>query len=233
MMYFIKAIYFAPEESVMKRILGLIVGVLLTIVPVTSLAQANVPAGVALGIEPVRFRLDAARSTFMVHANRAGLAWFKGHSHRIAVKDFSGEVSLALDALNPASLELTVRVNSLEETDPVFTREQKAIIKKELDELVLESAKYPEIKFKSTDVNGSITHAAFDVQIGGELTLHGVTRHITIPARVTLDGDSLRAVGEFEINRKKYGVKATTAARGLVRIRHGIKFKFDIIGTRV
>jgi len=217
----------------MKRAIGLIVGVLLTIAPVAIQAQANIPVGSVRGLEPVRFRLDAARSTFLVHANRAGLAWFKGHSHRIAVKDFSGEVSLALVALNPASLELTVRVNSLEETDPVFTPEQKAVIKKELDELVLESAKYPEIKFRSTDVKGSIKQGGFDVEIGGDLTLHGVTRHITIPARVTIDGNSLRAVGEFEINRKKYGVKATTAARGLVRVRHGIKFKFDIIGTRV
>ena len=98
---------------------------------------------------------------------------------------------------------------------------------------MLETAKYPEIKFKSTDVKGSISSGAFEVKIGGDLTLHGVTRHITIPAKVTREGDTLRAVGEFEINRKKYGVKATTAARGLVRVRHTLKFKFDIIGTRI
>ena len=184
-------------------------------------------------VDPVRFRLDPSRSTFMINANRSGLAWFKGKSHRIAAKDFSGEVSLVPDALNPASLQLTVRTASLEETDPVFTAQEKGIIKKELDEIVLESAKYPEITFKSTEVKGSISQGAFDVEIGGDLTLHGVTRHITIPARVTLEDNSLRAVGEFDINRKKFGVKATTAARGLVRVRHTIKFKFDIIGTRV
>ena len=81
-------------------------------------------------IDPARYRLDPTRSTFIVHANRSGLAWFKGHSHRIAAKDFSGEVSLMPDALNPASLELTVRANSLEETEPVFTPQQKGFIKK-------------------------------------------------------------------------------------------------------
>jgi polyisoprenoid-binding protein YceI len=193
----------------------------------------NAQSSTGTSTAAVRYRLDPTKSTFMVHANRSGLAWFKGHSHRIAAKEFSGEVSLVLDALNSASLVLTVKANSLVETDPVFTAEQKAIIKKELDELVLETAKYPEITFRSTDVKGSIARGAFDVEIGGDLTLHGVTRHITIPARVTLEGDSLRAVGEFEINRKKYGVNATTAARGLVRVRHTIKFKFDIIATRI
>lgn len=184
-------------------------------------------------IDPVRYRIDPARSTFMVHADRAGLAWFKGHSHRIAAKDFAGEVTLVPDALNPASLELTVKTNSLEETDPGFTPQQKAIIKKELDELVLHSATYPEITFKSTGVKGSIDQRGFDVEIGGDLTLHGVTRHIKIPARVTLEGDSLRSVGEFSINRKKFGVNATNAFHGLVRVRHTMKFKFDIIATRI
>jgi polyisoprenoid-binding protein YceI len=180
----------------------------------------------------VHYRLDASKSTFMVHADRAGLAWFKGHSHRIAAKEFSGEASLSLDALNPASLTLTVNARSLEETDPVFTPQQKAIIKKEIDELVLETAKYPEITFKSTNVKGSVKNGAFHVVIGGDLTLHGVTKHVEIPATVTLSGDTLRAVGEFDINRKDFGVNATDAFHGFVKVRHTIKFRFDIIGAR-
>lgn len=181
----------------------------------------------------VRYRLDPSKSTFMVHADRAGLAWFKGHSHRIAAKDFSGEAALTLDALNPASLQLTVNAKSLEETDPVFTPQQKGIIKKEIDELVLHTDKYPEITFKSTNVTGSMKNAAFEVKIRGDLTMHGVTRNIEIPATVTLSGDTMHAVGEFEVNRKKFGVNATSAFHGLVKVRHTIKFKFDIIGERI
>src|SRR5688500_13718810 len=131
----------------------------------------------------------------MVRASRGGLAWFKGHSHLLAVRDFVGTAQLTLDALNPASLEMTVRADSLEETDPVFTPQQKQIINKELDELVLETSKYPEITFKSTDIKGSLVGGKFDVRIGGNLTLHGVTKRIVIPAIVTVDGDTLRAVG--------------------------------------
>ncbi|HEV8591116.1 MAG TPA: YceI family protein, partial [Pyrinomonadaceae bacterium] len=136
-------------------------------------------------------------------------------------------------ALNPASLELTVNAKSLEETDPIFTPQQKGIIKKEIDELVLETAKYPEITFKSTNVKGALKNGAFEVKIGGDLTLHGVTKHIEIPATVTLNGDTMRAVGEFDLNRKKFGVNATEAFHGFVKVRHTLKFKFDIIGTRI
>lgn len=180
----------------------------------------------------VSYRIDAGQSKFMVHAFRGGLAWFKGHDHFIAVRDFGGVAELDLNAVNPASLQLTVRADSLEETGADFTAEQKEIIKKELREIVLETAKYPEISFKSTDVKGGLKDGRFELEIGGDITLHGVTRHIVIPATVTVNGDTLRATGEFELNRKKFNVNATSAFHGLVRVRHGLKFTFDIVARR-
>src|SRR3954451_16450615 len=102
--------------------------------------------------EQIRFRLDPSQSKFIVHADRSGIGWFKGKSHFIAAQDFSGEASLTTDLLNPASLEITVKTASLEETGAAFTEQQKGIIKKELDEIVLDTAKYPEIVFRSTKV---------------------------------------------------------------------------------
>jgi len=179
-----------------------------------------------------RYRIDASRSKFIVHANRTGVAWFKGHSHRIAVKDFEGTAELDLSVVNPASLRMTVRAASLEETDPVFTPEQKKIINKELNEIVLETAKYPEIAFKSTEIKGSLVSGSFEVRIGGDLTLHGVTKHIEIPATVTVSGDTMRAVGKFETDRKDFNVNATEAFHGFVKVKHHLKFEFDIVGTR-
>jgi polyisoprenoid-binding protein YceI len=181
----------------------------------------------------VRYKIDAGQSKFMVHAQRGGLAWFKGHSHEIAVRDFSGDAELTPDLINPASLEMTIRADSLEETGAVFTAEQKQIINKELDEIVLEVAKYPEITFKSTDVQGKLVNGQFEVKIGGNMTLHGVTKRVVIPATVTVNGDSLRAQGEFEIDRKDFNVNATDAFHGLVRIKHELKFTFDIVAHKV
>ena len=180
-----------------------------------------------------RYRIDVAKSTFMVHANRTGPLWFKGHSHRVAVRDFSGEASLTPNVLNPASLLMTVRAASLEETDPVFTQQQKDIINKELKEIVLETEKFPEISFQSTDVKGGLKNGAIEVVIAGNLNLHGVTKRIEIPATVTLSGNTLRAQGEFDIDRDDFGVKATSAFHGLIRVKNNIKFVFDIIAERI
>jgi len=220
----------------MKTIALFALSVLLTVL-VFSAVSTDLSAKIAaktpeLSAPVVRFRIDPSQSTFIAHANRAGLAWFKGHSHRLAVKDFDGEASLTLDAVNPASLTMNIRSASLEETDPFFNPEQKKIINKELNEIVLETAKFPEITFRSTQVTGSPAQGKFNVRITGDLTLHGVTKRETIPATVTVSGDTLRATGEFSMDRKDFNVNATEAFHGFVRVKHDLKFVYDIVGRR-
>lgn len=180
-----------------------------------------------------RYRLDSSASKFIAHAHRGGLFWFKGHDHLVAAQEFSGEAEITPDAINPASLRLAVKTESMHETSSVFTAQQKQIINKELREIVLLPAQYPEIVFQSTEVKGkSLGNGQYDLKIGGDLTLNGVTRHIVIPAQVVLEGNSIRAHGEFSIDRSDYKVKATSAVHGLVRVRNKIDFTFDIVGRK-
>lgn len=181
----------------------------------------------------VTYNLDASQSKFMAHANRSGLFWFKGHSHHLAASEFTGQVELTPDTITPASLRLVVKAASLHETGADFTEPQKQIINKELKEIVLHPDQYPDITFQSTNVNAKTASAGrYEVKIDGNLTLHGVTRKITIPAVVTLNGNDLRAVGEFSIDRDNFKVKATSAFHGLVRVDDDVKFEFDIVGHR-
>jgi len=183
----------------------------------------------ASGFAIARYRLESSQSRFMVRAFAGGLLWFKGHDHLIAVRDFTGEAQLTPGAVSPASLQMTIRADSLVETRDVFTEQQKQIINKELREIVLETAKYPEITFKSTDVTVNLNGEQFETKIGGDLTLHGVTRHIVIPARVTLSSNALRAQGEFTVNRGDYNVHATSALHGTIRVRDKLEFTFDLV----
>ena len=192
----------------------------------SSVSLAGAPA-------TVTYNLDPSQSKFMAHANRSGLFWFKGHSHHLAASDFSGQVEITPDTITPASLRLVVKAASLHETGADFTDQQKQIIDKELKDIVLHPDQYPDITFQSTNVTSKGLGAGrYEVKINGNLTLHGVTRPITIPATVTLNGSTLRAVGEFSIDRDDYKVKATSAFHGMVRVDDDIKFEFDILGRR-
>ncbi|HEY8204844.1 MAG TPA: YceI family protein [Pyrinomonadaceae bacterium] len=185
----------------------------------------------APGPAATRYRLDARASKFMADAERSGLLWFKGHSHHIAVREFTGEAVLDPDSLANSSLQITAKAASMEETGSVFTAPQKKIINKELREIVLLPDQYPDIVFKSTEVKGKSTGAGqYDLKITGNLTLHGVTRPVTIPTKVTVTGNELRAQGDFSISRGDFNVKATSAFHGMVRVSDKVKFEFDIVG---
>ena len=218
----------------MKLWASVAITLLSVLAPGTSqMAAPDGAEAVAERLAVARYRLDASQSQFTVRAFSGGLLFFKGHDHIIAVRDFTGEVQLTPGAISPASLQMTIRADSLVETRDVFTEQQKQIINKELREIVLETARYPEITLKSTDVTGKLTGGHFEAEIGGDLTLHGVTRHVRIPAQVTLNGDTLRARGEFTVKRGDYNVKATSAVHGLIRVRDRLKFTFDIVGHQV
>lgn len=184
------------------------------------------------GQSSVVYKLDAARSKFVIRAFAGGVLWFKGHDHFIAARDFDGEARLTPGSVNPASLTLTVRAASLAETRDVFTEQQKKIIDGELRDIVLEPDKYPEITFKSTDVTAEARGGVFKVKLGGDLTLRGITRRVVIPAEVTLEGDSLRARGEFDIKRGDFKVPATSAFHGTIRVRDRLKVMFDIVAVK-
>ena len=180
-----------------------------------------------------RFRLDPSQSKFIAHALRGGLLWFMGHEHLVAAREFSGEAKFNADSLVASSLQLTVKTDSMEETSDAFSAPQKQIINRELREIVLEPAKYPEIVFMSSRVTGKRRgNGQYDLTIVGDLTLHGVTRSIVIPVQVTLIGKDLRATGKFSINRSDFKVKATSAFHGMIRVRNKVKFTFDIVGHR-
>src|SRR6266446_4091513 len=221
----------APKFRVIVACIGLVIGAInwpATAVKSDSKDPKNL---IIVNSASQRYRLDSSQSKFIARALRGGLLWFKGHDHLVAVREFAGEAQLTPDSISPASLEITAKTASMEETSSVFTEPQKKIINKELREIVLLPDQYPDIVFRSTNVNGkAIGNGQYDLKITGEITLHGMTRQITIPTKVAVTGNDLRAQGEFSVNRSDFKVKATSAAHGLVRLRNKIKFTFDIVG---
>ena len=92
---------------------------------------------------------------------------------------------------------------------------------------------YPEINFKSTEITAEkIADNQYKATIRGDLTLHGVTGHIRIPALVSFDHDALHATGEFSVKRSDYKVKTHSIKGGTIRVRNKITFKFDIAADR-
>ncbi len=177
------------------------------------------------------YRIDAAKSRFIVETQTGGLSAMFGHDHKIAVRDFSGAATFDRDKAKAASLELTIRSNSLYLLDEDNIGARQAI-ESALREDVLQTALYPEIVFKSRGVTlARRGDGTYDVRIVGELRLHGVRRQVTVPARVSLEGDTLHAIGIFEVRQTDFNITPFSFVNGTVTIKDVVTLSFDIVAN--
>lgn len=88
--------------------------------------------------------------------------------------------------------------------------------------------KHPKASFKSTRIeaakDGDNTH-----RITGDLTLRGVTKSITFPAKVEVTGQSAKGSTEFTINRKDFGIQYAGMQDDL--IKDEVLLKLDLTLT--
>ena len=73
---------------------------------------------------------------------------------------------------------------------------------------VLESERFPEAVFTPRNVEGNFSRAgASELQVRGELQLHGVTRELTLQAHVEIDGDRFVARLRAALPYAQWGMK--------------------------
>ncbi len=65
-----------------------------------------------------------------------------------------------------------------------------------------EVRRFPTAKFEST----KIENGPSGTQVTGKLTLHGVTKEISFPAKVEVTDAGVKLVSEFTINRLEFGI---------------------------
>jgi polyisoprenoid-binding protein YceI len=186
----------------------------------------------AAAASKVPYTIDAKKSRFIVETQTGGLSANFAHDHRISIDDFSGQATFAPQGGGAASLLVTVRAGSLHLLGEESLGARQAI-ESALREDVLETAKFPEISFKSRSVKSSRRgDGTYDVRLVGELSLHGVKKQVTVPARVSLEAGTLHAIGTLELRQTDFGITPFSFVNGTVTIRDTVILSFDIIATQ-
>jgi polyisoprenoid-binding protein YceI len=179
------------------------------------------------------YRLDPKPSRFTIRVTAGGLLSAFGHNPLIGVREFSGEVRFDPASPESASIRMQIPSTSLEVGGDVNEKDRREI-EQMMHEQVLESGTYPVIEFQSSEVKVTSNGAGqFRAAISGDLSLHGVTRPQTIVARVTANGDRIRASGEFSIYQTEYGIQLVTVAGGALKVKDELKASFEILASAV
>ncbi len=182
----------------------------------------------------ITYRLRADSSRVEAHATASGLLGFAGHEHSIAITGLDGELAVDAEDATRFALGIEVETAGMRVIDPNQDEATRARIEKDMKEKVLETARFPLITLRGIRFVPEASAPAPQAHRGtltAELTLHGVSREITVPLTVDLDHQQMRASGEFTIRHRAFNLRRIKVA-GLVNVAEDIHIEFDLRGWK-
>lgn len=137
-------------------------------------------------------------------------------SHNGGFKSFSGEFTVVDGKPEGSSGTIEIDMNSTWADNDRLTGHLKSPD-------FFDVEKYPTTTFKAT----KIAKADDGYTVTGDLTLHGVTKSISFPAQIAIEGDAVSLKAEFFIKRFDFAIKYPGKADDL--IRDEVVIKLDVI----
>ncbi len=126
------------------------------------------------------------------------------------MEDILGESNEAVTILNAETGEIAFQALM---TTFHFKR---ALMEEHFNENYMESAKFPKTKFngKIEGFNKSMLSAPIaDIKVTGLLSVHGVEKTITVPARIGIENGKLSGFTKFKVIPEDYGIAIPSLVR--------------------
>jgi len=166
--------------------------------------------------------IDVQRSTITIHVGKAGLLSAAGHDHTINAPISSGTIR---ESAAPR-VEFTVETARMTvKPDPKVDAKTQAAIQKDLEEMTLETRKFPQITFRSSRIEKL---ADGQWKVDGDLALHGVTKPVSLTVKRTGDSYSAHTV----LKQTDFGIKPISVAGGTIKVKNEVEIDFQIFSGR-
>ncbi len=166
----------------------------------------------------VQTAIDPQKSSITVSVFKAGVFSAFGHEHEISAPIEQGSFKE-----NPASVELTVDARRMRVMDKGISEKDRTDIQQTmLGPKVLDSEKFPEIRFRSSGFE-PLGEGKWIVL--GDLTIHGETH----PVKVHVEGENGHYRGTAELKQKDFGITPVTVGGGAVKVKNELHIEFEIV----
>lgn len=154
-------------------------------------------------------RYEPGQAEVLVFTFKDGMLSAMAHDLKIRVERFSLEVdeAAASGTFDATSLKVVTPMKNGAENSGVLPALLYSEIEKNIQNDVLETKRFAEVKFKSTALSAT--------EVVGELTLHGQTRSI----RGVRKGNTV----ELELDQRDFGIKPYSAMFGTLKVQPKVK----------
>jgi len=162
--------------------------------------------------------IDVDRSTVTVHVAKTGLLSAAGHEHWVSAPISSGTIR----ETPSGSVEFTVETAKMTvKPDPKVDAKTQAAIQKDMEDLTLETKKFPQITFRSSRVDKT---GDGQWKVEGALSLHGVTKSVSLLVKRTGDAYTAHTV----LKQTDFAIKPVSVGGGLVKVKNEVDIDFQI-----
>lgn len=180
--------------------------------------------------EPV-YVLDAAHSLLRIAVHSGGPLARLGHEHVVSSRELRGYVLLTKEP-ERIRADLYLPLDSLVVDDPALGDRGHAALspadiaatRRHMLDDVLDAPRRP---FAVIHARCSPDNPSCAV-LAAEVTLHGVTRPLTIPVEWRLDGARLAAKGRFSIRHRDFGLVPYSVLGGVLQVAEELDLDFQI-----
>jgi len=157
------------------------------------------------------------QSTITIHVGKSGLFSGFGHNHTI-----TAPIEHAAIDSQSKTASISVLTKELKVIDSDASEKDRAEIQATMmGPKVLDSQRYPEIRFISTRIEQT---APGRFQVTGKLELHGITKQLQFPVSATAG----HYTGKTKLKQTDFGIQPVSVAGGTVKVKDEVEIEFDV-----
>ncbi len=167
--------------------------------------------------------LDTQRSTITIHVGKSGLLSAAAHDHTINAPISSGTI------LESGTPHIEFRVETAKMTvqplTPKIDAKDQATIQTHMEEMTLETMKFPEITFRSSHVQKL---ADGQWKVDGDLFLHGVTKAVSLTVKQAGEPYTTHTV----LKQTDFGITPLSIGGGMIKVKNEVAIDFQIFARQ-
>jgi len=110
---------------------------------------------------------------------------------------------------------------------------ERELMQEHFNENYMESDKYPKAEFKGAIANMNEVNFAkdgtYNAKVTGQLTIHGVTKDISVLGAITVSGNTIKAAAKFNIKLQDYHIDIPGVVADKIAKEAIIKLESDLV----
>ncbi len=162
--------------------------------------------------------VDTQRSTITIHVGKSGLLSAAAHDHTVNAPISSGTIQEA----GTQHIEFRVETaKMMVKPDPKINPKDQATIQTHMEEMTLETKKFPEITFRSSRVQKL---ADGQWKVDGDLSLHGVSKAVSLTVKQAGESYTTHTV----LKQTDFGITPISIGGGMIKVKDEVQLDFQI-----